>query len=207
MPLSSNGFPILGVLNHEWKICSPLSIYPRCSWRTPWIISLHLVLLFCLLFLCPLEIDEVCNLPQYMNHWFSIGLFQIQPRFHLPRPGNLYHPVRHILLSFLVFCSDSMHQTLHSRVHYLYSMLFLQSIILWIFRTTWNQPYGLKIPVMDWMESQCSCNWRCESSSHCHSNVPAHTVFSLELIGLIQNPNTQQTVWKLTVAWWLRLGC
>jgi len=49
------------------------------------------------------------------------------------------------------------------------------------------------------MESRCSCDLKFESNFRIHRNVPAHTVFSLLLMGIIENPKTPCTVGELAV--------
>jgi len=100
-----------------------------------------------------------------------------------------------------------MHQTLHSCIQCLSTMLLHHSTILWIFRRTWTQPHHLNTPVMEWMESWCRSDLMFESNSRIHCNLPAHSVFSLIPMGLITNPKTPWTVAHLAVTWWFRSGC
>jgi len=179
---------------------------PPCSRSTPQSVPLHQGLQMCLLFLSPLEINEVCILLWYADEWFAIGEFQFWLPPDRPWRWNLNHPVRCILLIFFVFRPDRMHQTLHSRIQCLSTMLFHHSIILWMFRRTWKQPHRLTTPVIEWMESWCSSHLEFESNFRIHHNLPAHTVFSLVPMGLIKYPKTPCTVGELAVTWWVCSG-
>jgi len=154
-----------------------------------------------LLFLSPLGINEVCFLLWYPDKWLSIGQCQFWPPPSHPWRCNLNHLGSCILLSFIIFCLDSMHHTLHSWLHCLSTRLFHHSIMLWIFRRTWKQPHHLKTPAMEWMESRCSCDLKFQSNPRIHCNLPAHTVFHPILMGLIRNPKTPWTVGELAVSW------
>jgi len=178
-----------------------------CSWRTLQSVSVQNSLQCCLHVLSPLEINEVWISLWYLNHCFSIVKFQFRPLPYRSWLCNLYHPVCRILLSFFVFSLDSMHQTLHSGIQCLSTMLLHHSIILWIVRRTWKQLHRLITPVMEWMESQCSSNLKFESNFHIHRNLPAHTVPSLVPMGLIKNPKTPCPVGELAVAWWFHSEC
>jgi len=180
---------------------------PPCSRSTPQSVPLHKGLQMWMLSLSPLEINEVCILLWYWDEWFSIGEFWFWPPPDRLWLSNLNHLVCRILLSFFVFSLDSMHQTLHSGIQCLSIMLFHHSIIFWIFRHTWKQLHRLKIPVIEWMESQCSSDLKFESNFRIHRNLPAHTVFSLIPMGIIKNPKTPCTVGELAVTWWFCSGC
>jgi len=169
-------------------------MYPPCSWSTQCSVSLHQGLQFHLLILSWLKINEVCILIWYPNEWLSVGTFRIRPPLYRPSRYNLYHLVCHILLSFFVFSPDSMHHTLYSGIQCLCTMLLHHSVILWIFRHTWQQPQHLITPIIEWMESQCSCDLKFESKSHFHCNWLANTVFSLVQMGFIKNPKTACSV-------------
>jgi len=56
------------------------------------------------------------------------------------------------------------------------------------------------------MESRCSCDLKLESNFRIHRNLPAHTVFSIILMGLIKNPKTLCTVGELAVTQLFRYG-
>jgi hypothetical protein len=56
------------------------------------------------------------------------------------------------------------------------------------------------------MESWCICHLNFECNSHFHCNWPAHTLFSLVLMGYINHPQTPWQVSELAVAWLLRAG-
>ena len=120
---------------------------------------------------------------------------------------NLDYPVCRGLFSVLVFSPDGMHQTLHSGIQHLSTMIFHHSFILWIFRRIWKQPHRLKTPVREWMESQSCTDLKFESNSRIHHNLPAHTILRLVPMRLIKNPKTPCTVWELAVAWWFRSRC
>jgi hypothetical protein len=85
-------------------------------------------------------------------------------------------------------------------------MLLHHCIILWIFRSIWNQPHYLKTPVIGRMASWCSCDLRFESNSRIHRNLPAHTVFSPIRLEQIKNPKTRWTVGELPITWRCRFG-
>jgi len=99
-----------------------------------------------------------------------------------------------------------MHQTAPSGIQCLCTMRLYQSIILWIFRPTWKRPHCLKTPVMEGMESHSSCDLKFQSNSGFHHNMPAHTVFSIIPMVLINNPECPWAVWELAIGWWFRSG-
>jgi len=175
-------------------------------WSTTRSVSLHYGLPFRLLVLSPLKINEVCILLQYQHQWFSTGKTWFWPPPYRPRISNQYHLVCSILLSFFVFGPDSMYRTLHSRIQCVWAMNLHHSIILSIIRPSWKQPHRLITPVIEWMQSWCSCDLKFESNFRIHSNVPAHTVFSLVPMGLIRNPKTACTVGELAVTSGFRSG-
>jgi len=94
------------------------------SWCTLWSVSLYQGLQFSILFLSPLKITAVCILAQYPDEWISIGQFRYRPLPYCSSLCNLYHLVPHFLLNFIVFCPDSMHQTLHSWIQCICAIFF-----------------------------------------------------------------------------------
>jgi len=144
---------------------------------------------------------------QCPNYWFRIRVFRFWPPPDRPGLSNLDHPVCCTLLSVPVFSQDGMHQTLHSGIQWLGTMLFHQSLILWIFKRTWQQPHCLKTPVIEYMESRSCSDLKFQSNSRIHHNSPAHTIFCLVLMRLIKNHKTQWTVSELVIAWWFRSWC
>jgi len=124
----------------------------------------------------------------YTKQLYSIGMLWFKPPPHCPRISAPYHPVHSISLSFLVSSLDSKDQTLNRGIQCLCTMLFHHCIILWIFRRTWKQPHRLITPVIGRLESWHRCDLRFESDSRFHHNLPAYTVASLEVTGLIKNP-------------------
>jgi len=165
-------------------------------WFTIWNVSLHQGLQLYWHFLSPLEINEVCNVLQYPNEWFSICVLQFLPHLYYWRLWNLNHPLHYNMFSFIIFSPNSMHQTLFSGLRCIYAMRFHHSIILWIARCTGNQPHCQEMPVIKWMESRFICHLRYAFHSRFHSNLPTHTVWSLVPMVLIKKLKTLWTEWE-----------
>jgi len=147
-PLSGNVIPILGVSQYQWETCHPPSMYPPRSSSTSWSVSFHQRFYFSLLFLSPFKINKVYILLRSPNKWFPIRHFQFWPPPDRPGLCNLDYLGCSILMSLIVFSPDGMHQTFQCGIQCLGSMHFHHSIILWILRPTWTQPYRLKKPVI-----------------------------------------------------------
>jgi len=207
VPLSRNVIPILSVSQYQWETCQAPSISHPRSWSTPWSVSLHKGLQFSLFFLTPVEINKVCILLRYPNRLFPIRKSRFWPPPYRSGLCNLDHPVCRDLLSVLVFSPDHMHQTLHSGIQCIGAVLFHHSLILWIFRRTWKEPHHLITPVIEWMESRRCRDLKFESNSRIRRNSPAHTIFCLVPMRLINNPKTPRTVWEPAIAWWFRPIC
>jgi len=87
------------------------------------------------------------------------------------------------------------HHAFPSQYHFLHHQVHLK------------QPHRRRTPVIEWMESRCSCDLKFESYFRIHRNLPAHTIFSLLLMGLFKYPKTPCRIGELAVAWWFRSGC
>jgi len=75
-----------------------------------------------------------------------------------------------------------------------------------IFRRTWNR-HSSETPVIEWMETQCSCELKFESNFRIQLQCASPHCVSSYTDGTHQNPKTQCTVGELAATWWFRSGC
>jgi hypothetical protein len=155
-----------------------------------------------------IELKKVCIVNGHLSKRCSIRYVRFRPPYCLPSLCHLYHPVHLILLSCIVYSSDSMHQTLPSGMQSPSTMHLHYSVMLRIVRCTSKQPHHPKTPLIECMKSWCSCDLKFESNFHIHCNLPAHTVpVGVVLIGLITNSKTPCPVGELAIARWFHSGC